>query len=273
MTLSLLLSLSKHFALTGLLWYSSITGFNTVSAENMVTETIDNSGETKSSTSSSLKGIDVSRWQKEVDWMQVKDAGVTFAFVKATQGDFRLDPFFERNWEETKRYGIKRGAYHFYKPEAPVQDQIKLFTSTVTLAPGDLPPVLDIEVAKPGMTGEQLRADLKTWLEAVTQHYGVRPIIYTSQNYYRRWLKGHFTDYHFWIARYSDVKPEIHHTDSWMFWQFTDRGSVAGINAAVDINFFAGDMDKLTELCLPEFVTTTEQLSPIQQLKHKHPQP
>ncbi|MBC5774531.1 lysozyme [Pontibacter sp. KCTC 32443] len=273
MMLSLLLSFSKHAALTSLLWYSSITGYNTAIAENTVSASIENSGETKNNNNATLKGIDVSRWQKEVDWMQVKESGVTFAFVKATQGDFRLDPFFARNWEETKRHGIKRGAYHFFKPEAPVQDQITLFTSTVTLAPGDLPPVLDVEISDPRMTGEQLRTSIKTWLEAVTKHYGVKPIIYTSQNYYRRWLQGHFSDYHFWIARYSPVKPEVHHTDSWMFWQYTDSGSVSGINSAVDINFFAGNMDKLSELCIPEYATATEQISPLQQLKHKYPQP
>ncbi|HEY4650421.1 MAG TPA: GH25 family lysozyme [Pontibacter sp.] len=271
MMLSLLLSFTKAFALTGMFWYSSVAGLTGAVPANAVTTVTENEASKASATT--LKGIDVSRWQKEVDWMQVKESGVTFAFVKATQGDFRLDPFFARNWEETKRYGIKRGAYHFFKPEAPVEDQIKLFTSTVTLAPGDLPPVLDVEVAAPGMSGEELRANIKTWLEAVTKYYGVRPIIYTGQNYYRRWLKGHFSEYHFWIARYSPVKPEVHHTDSWMFWQYTDSGSVAGINSAVDINFFAGDLDKLTELCLPELATAHEQPSPLQQLRHTYPQP
>ncbi|MBB6609532.1 lysozyme [Pontibacter sp. Tf4] len=272
MMLSLLLSFSRYAALTGMFWYSSVAGHSSAVAENNPIKTETNTDKTNNS-SSSLKGIDVSRWQKEVDWMQVKDAGVSFAFVKATQGDFRLDPFFARNWEETRRHGIKRGAYHFFKPEAPVEDQIKLFTSTVTLATGDLPPVLDVEVTTPGMSGEELRANIKTWLEAVTKYYGVRPIIYTSQNYYRRWLKGHFSDYHFWIARYSPVKPEVHHTDSWMFWQYTDSGSVAGINSAVDINFFAGDLDQLMKLCLPEMATANEQESPLQQFRHTYPQP
>ncbi len=273
MMLPLLQSVSKHAALTGLLWLSAATGYNTIHAENALTPAIEFNGENTTKNTNSLKGIDVSRWQKEVDWMQVKEAGVTFAFVKATQGDFRLDPFFERNWEETRRHGIKRGAYHFFKPEAPVEDQIKLFTSTVTLAPGDLPPVLDVEVAQKGMSPRELRAKVKIWLEAVTKYYGVKPIIYTGQNFYRRYLQGHFTEYHFWIARYSPVQPEIHHTDSWMFWQFTDRGSVAGINSDVDINFFAGDMDKLSELCLPELATAHDIEKPLLKFRHKFPQP
>lgn len=224
-------------------------------------------------TATAIKGIDVSRWQKHVDWELVSESGVAFAFVKATQGDFRQDPFFMRNWEETKRHGIKRGAYHFYKPEAPVQCQIELFTNSVVLEAGDLPPVLDVEVSDPKVSPVQLRAGIKTWLEGVTAHYGVKPIIYTSQNYYRRYLQGHFNDYHFWIARYSDNQPELHPTDNWMFWQHTDRGRVTGINTAVDINFFVGDIQTLSQLCVPDLVAQESQVNPLQQLKHMYPLP
>ncbi len=269
MIFSLLISGSNKLVVSGLLLLASYTGFNTPTPalDNNEPKAVTNN----TTNSSTLKGIDVSRWQKEVDWMLVKDADVRFAFVKATQGDFRLDPYFARNWEETKRHGIKRGAYHFFKPEAPVQGQIDLFLRTVTLEPGDLPPVLDVEVSDPRVSSEDLRKSIKTWLEAVSLHYGVKPIIYTSQNYYRRFLQGYFPEYHFWIARYSDNKPEIHHTDSWMFWQYTDRGSVAGINSAVDINFFAGDFETLAQLCLQD--NTISQESPLQQLKHMYPRP
>lgn len=268
MIFSLLISASHKLVVSGLLLVSSYTGIaNTPS----LPDNNEPKATTSSTATSSLKGIDVSRWQKEVDWSLVKESDVSFAFVKATQGDFRLDPYFARNWEETKRHGIKRGAYHFFKPEAPIQGQIDLFISTVTLEPGDLPPVLDIEVHDSKIGSEEMRKNIRIWLEAVTAHYGVKPIIYTGQNYYRRYLKGHFSDYLFWIARYSDAKPEIHHTDSWMFWQYTDRGSVSGINAAVDINFFAGDFETLAQLCLQDNVLVQE--SPLQQLKHMYPKP
>ncbi len=250
----------------GLLLYAGMLGLpEEVKADDPVKNTTEKRNEVV------IKGVDVSRWQKEIDWVQVKNSDVSFAFVKATQGDFRLDPYFARNWEETKRLGIKRGAYHFFKPEAPVEGQIALFKNTVTLEPGDLPPVLDVEVSEPHMSGEQLRQNIRIWLESITQYYGVRPIIYTSQNYYRRWLQGHFPEYHFWIARYSDAQPEIHATDSWKFWQYTDSGSISGINSAVDINFFAGDWETLSQLCMPEFVVAQE--SPLKQMKYIQPQP
>lgn len=271
MPLTLLSTAFQKLALTSALLLSTVAG-----TPGEATTVVNNDPKATSTNSSNaaVRGIDVSRWQKEVDWEQVSQSGVSFAFVKATQGDFRLDPYFARNWEESKRHGIKRGAYHFYKPEAPVLDQVRLFTSTVTMEAGDLPPVLDLEVTDKSVSPEQLRRDVRIWLEAVTAHYGVRPIIYTGQNFYRRYLKGHFSDYHFWIARYSDVQPEIHHTDSWMFWQFTDRGSISGINSAVDINFFAGDFEQLSQLCLPEFSAYgSDAASPLKQLKHLQPLP
>ncbi|WP_018476417.1 glycoside hydrolase family 25 protein [Pontibacter roseus] len=212
-------------------------------------------------TSSSLKGVDVSKWQKEVDWDQLKQSDVTFAFVKATQDDYRLDPFFGRNWEETKRVGIKRGAYHFYIPAAPVQSQIDFFINTVQLEAGDLPPVLDVEVIDKHTSGAELRRGMHKWLEAVTEHYGVKPIIYTNQNFYRRWLQGHFKEYHFWIARYSTVEPDIDQEDKWLFWQYTDRGRIPGVNANIDLNFFVGDWNSLNMMCVPpKLLPYSEQL-------------
>ncbi|RAU84220.1 glycoside hydrolase family 25 protein [Pontibacter arcticus] len=262
-------SFSRALVLCSAVFTLSIASTSVVSAGG-AGNTPNNSTDLKTNTTTTIKGIDVSRWQKEVDWALVKEAEISFAFVKATQADFRLDPYFARNWEETKRHGIKRGAYHFYKPEAPIQGQIDLFINTVSLEPGDLPPVLDIEVFDKNISSEKMRQDIKLWLEAITAHYGVKPIIYTYQNYYRRYLQGHFPEYHFWIARYSPAQPEVHHTDKWMFWQYTDRGTIAGINSAVDINFFAGDLDSLGQLCLPEF-TASDALSPLKQLKHMHP--
>jgi lysozyme len=269
MTFTLLVSHLQSIAFTGLLLLSGLTNSNTPSGNS------NNPTNEKSTkyTSATLKGIDVSRWQKEVDWIQVRDADVTFAFVKATQGNYRLDPYFERNWEGTKQNGIVRGAYHFYKPEIPVQEQINLFINTVRLEPGDLPPVLDVEIIDKHVSPQQLRADIKTWMEAITSHYGVKPIIYTYQNYYRRYLKGHFPEYHFWIARYSDVQPEVEKSDSWMFWQFTDRGAIAGINAHVDINHFPGNWEQLSTLLIPEYAAKEMPVGLLQQLKYKQPLP
>jgi lysozyme len=261
MMLALLYLATQKLAYSSLLLTMLFTGAssgNSDNAKNNGASAKSTGATTKTTliTSSSLKGVDVSKWQKEVDWDQVRGADVSFAFVKATQDDYRLDPYFARNWEETKRVGIKRGAYHFFIPAAPVQGQIEMFLNTVTLEAGDLPPVLDVEVIEKHTSPADMRKNMRIWLEAVTKHYGVKPIIYTNQNFYRRWLQGHFKDYHFWIARYNTIEPDIHQEDKWLCWQYTDTGKMPGVNAAIDLNFFAGDMNTLNLMCVPPKLTS-----------------
>ncbi|MBD1397482.1 lysozyme [Pontibacter sp. JH31] len=255
--LNLAIQKLTYSSLLLLVWLTGAVSGHPESTTNEPTAAKSTGATTKTTliTPSSLKGIDVSKWQKEVDWDQVKGADVSFAFVKATQDDYRLDPYFGRNWEETKRVGIKRGAYHFFIPAAPVQGQIDLFINTVALEPGDLPPVLDVEVIEKHTSGTEMRRSMHIWLEAITKHYGVKPIIYTNQNFYRRWLQGHFKDYHFWIARYNTIEPEIHQEDKWLFWQYSDTGRLPGVRAAIDLNFFAGDMNTLNMMCVPPKLT------------------
>lgn len=260
MMFSLLYLALQKLAYSSLLlfvWAAGATGDHNDNTKSNAASAKSTGASTKTTliTPSSLKGVDVSKWQKEVDWDQIKDSDVSFAFVKATQDDYRLDPYFGRNWEETKRVGIKRGAYHFFIPAVPVQGQIDMFINTVELEAGDLPPVLDVEVIEKHTSGAEMRRNMHTWLEAVTKHYGVKPIIYTNQNFYRRWLQGHFKDYHFWIARYNTAEPEIHHEDKWLFWQYSDTGKLPGVQANIDLNFFAGDLNTLNLMCVPPKLT------------------
>src|SRR5688572_21982049 len=60
-----------------------------------------------------IQGIDVSYWQGDIDWNTVSNAGISFAYIKATEGGDHVDPKFLQNWYQAKRAGIARGAYHF----------------------------------------------------------------------------------------------------------------------------------------------------------------
>ncbi len=93
-------------------------------------------------------GIDVSHHQGNVNWHAVAEAGVSFAFVKATDGDTFVDPQFSTNWTGIKDAGIMRGAYHFFRPARPVDSQVENFVRTIReTGDGDLPSVLDLEEA------------------------------------------------------------------------------------------------------------------------------
>lgn len=191
-----------------------------------------------------IHGIDVSRYQLKIGWGQVKKMDVEkikigFAFIKATEGEGLVDPYFKRNWKEAEKNEVTRGVYHFFSPTKDAVKQARFFIKNVKLKPGDLPPVLDIETTaniSPGM----LKAKAKTWLKVVEDHYGVKPIIYTYVDFYKKNLGEDFDDYPLWIAHYYEKqKPRI--SRNWVFWQHNDRGNVDGIESKVDFNVFNGD--------------------------------
>ncbi|GGG04612.1 glycoside hydrolase family 25 protein [Pontibacter amylolyticus] len=198
-----------------------------------------------------ILGIDVSKYQRKINWEKVRDNDVSFAFLKATEGVKLKDSHYERNWEGTQEVGIIRGAYHFYRPNVSPEEQARNFIQTVVLQPGDLPPVLDVEVR-----GKQplnhFRGDIKEWLVHVERAYGVKPIIYTGYSFYKDYLEGFFDEYTLWIAHYNVKELQMQRTDRALlsFWQHTDRGVIEGIRGPVDCNIFYGTKKDILKLCI-----------------------
>ena len=192
-------------------------------------------------------GLDVSEFQGKIDWTLIEtiesNYPLEFVFIRATAGNDRVDGRFEENWLGAKERKIIRGAYHYYRPNENSLEQAKLFIKTVNLKKGDLPPVLDIEKLPKGQSLDSLKVGLRRWLNAVEAHYKVKPIIYTGEKYYDDFLKEDFSDYLFWIANYNFYREKI--GEDWLFWQFTEKASVSGIQGNVDFNIFNGDVEQL----------------------------
>ena len=184
-----------------------------------------------------VHGIDVSQQQ------------VHFAFIKATEGSDFVDSLFCHNWEELQRVGLKRGAYHFFRPQTSAEAQANNFFRNVPAAYGDLPPVIDVEVLD-GVSKNELIAGLQQWLFLAEIHYNVRPIIYSNLHFYNRYLAGHFQEYPLWLARYNDRQPQLADGHTWQFWQYGDRGALPGVRGPVDLNVFSGTLYDLENLCL-----------------------
>jgi lysozyme len=202
-----------------------------------------------------IHGIDISKHNGEVWWKQIKETTIDstkigFVFVKATEGMFFFDREFSDNWHSARRYGLRRGAYHFYRPKFNATLQAWNFIINTRLKSGDLPPVLDIEVEE-GYSDMQITMACKTWLKVIEKHYGVKPIIYTNVKYYNRLIRGKLDEYPLWIANYRQAKPQIPADQKWLFWQHSDKGRLVGINEFVDLNVFSGDSTALKNLCLP----------------------
>jgi lysozyme len=196
-----------------------------------------------------VHGIDVSHHQEQIEWDSVAQQAVTFAFVKATEGSTHRDGLFSTNWKEMKRVGILRGAYHFFRPQTPAEEQAMNFIELVDMEFGDLPPVLDVEVLD-GSDKIHLITQMRTWLYMIELHYDIRPIIYTNLKFYNEHLAGHFDEYPLWIARYSYRRPDLEDQKDWKFWQYGNRGRLAGIDGPVDFNVFYGNKFQLKDMAL-----------------------
>lgn len=192
-------------------------------------------------------GLDVSEYQGKISWSYVdtleQKYPLDFVFIRATVGKDRTDYQFKRNWIGSKKNKMIRGAYHYYRPNENSIEQADLFIKTVKLEKGDLPPVLDIERLPKNQSLDSLKKGLKRWLLKVENHYQVRPIIYTGERYYSDFLKDEFGEYLFWIANYNFYREKIE--EDWLFWQFTEKATVPGIQHNVDVNIYNGDLQQL----------------------------
>lgn len=194
-----------------------------------------------------VHGIDVSHYQSRVDWQAIETVPIHFVFVKATEGVSYADSLFAINWTALAKTSIRRGAYHFFRPEAPPGEQARHFARTVRLKSGDLPPVLDLELIG-NLSKSELLHRAQIWLDIVENHYGVKPIIYTNLHFYNRHLAGHLEGYPLWIARYHHKEPTLACGSQWHFWQYGKHGRLPGIKGYVDFNVFNGSLATLDSM-------------------------
>jgi lysozyme len=191
------------------------------------------------------QGIDVSHFQGTVSWQQVQQAGTLFAIAKATDGLTYTDPDFAINWAGIKEAGLLRGAYHFFEPADDAAQQAEFFLSVVQIESGDLPPVLDVEKAP--TTGEALWQGVQTWLDQVEAATGVTPILYMSPGFADQYnAPSSLTAYPLWIADYGVSQPTLPlGWTTWLIWQHSESGTMAGVTGAVDLDEVNGPITEL----------------------------
>lgn len=196
-----------------------------------------------------VHGIDVSKYQGRIDWPAVKAAGTKFAWIKATEGGDHLDPRFAENWAGAKAAGVPRGAYHFVYWCRPWQEEMAWFERNVPVEADALPPVLDVEATpesrtcKRRLTRESVIPEMRLMLQRMERHYGKKPVIYSTVDFYQAILADHeLDDYPIWI-RSTKHHPRVRYgSRKWHFWQYQSDGRVAGINTPIDRNVFHGSM-------------------------------
>lgn len=178
-------------------------------------------------------GIDVSHFQGNVNWEEVKTTRFKFAYSKATQGMGFVDPKFAVNENGSGKVGLHHGAYHFYIAGDDPMKQAQLFIKTCKeLDNNTLPPMLDLEQGgvQKAVNPKQFQQDVFTWLKEVEAALNIKPIIYTNTPFSNQYLNHpDFANYPLWLAEYGVKEPRIPNTwtqKGWFIWQRTDRAKV-----------------------------------------------
>lgn len=193
-----------------------------------------------------VHGVDVSRWQGTIDWETLRKQGANFAYIKATDGGDHLDPMFQTNWRGAAAAGIARGAYHFFYWCRSGEEQAEWFIRNVPKELGALPPVIDVEwnhqsACNQTLTPRLVISKMKAFMDRVERHYGQRPVIYATPDFYADNLRGQFKDYPFWLRSVSAHPSERYPDREWVFWQYSGTGLSNGVTGEIDLNVFRGD--------------------------------
>ncbi|WP_309083711.1 GH25 family lysozyme [Chelativorans sp.] len=195
-----------------------------------------------------VHGVDVSRWQGEIDWAKLRSQGANFVYIKATDGGDHLDPMFRKNWRAAAEAGLKRGAYHFFYWCRTAGEQADWFIRNVPKVEGALPPVIDVEWngesrCKKRPSRQKVLEKMQVFMDKLERHYGQRPIIYTAPDFYRDNLKGEFLDYPFWLRSVAAHPSKVYPGRKWVFWQYSGSGLSQGVDGRIDLNVFHGGED------------------------------
>ncbi len=195
-------------------------------------------------------GVDVSEFQGEVDWNAVKAAGIDFAIVRLgyrgmTQGLLFMDEFFERNLQGAKDAGLDVGVYFFSQAvtEAEALDEAEFVLDALNGRELRYPVAFDWELPVGGQSEEELRAQDADGAEVARfgaafcekiQEGGYTPCVYTNKHCaYEFFDLDQWKDYDLWYAEYQNA-PSLYY--DFRMWQYTDSGTVPGIEGGVDLN-------------------------------------
>ena len=205
-----------------------------------------------------IRGVDVSEYQGEVDWDKIEEQGISFAFIKATEGSGNKDSCFDKNYQRLKAKDMLLGIYHFFSFESSGEEQAGNYIKVVGNVENDdslLMPIIDVEYynsyKKEKPSKDWVIEELQVMLQRLEEKYKVKPMIYTTMEFYNYYIKGEFLDYDIWI-RNVITKPYLENRD-WKFWQYTGKGRLEGYSGEekfIDLNVFNGskeDFDKFIE--------------------------
>ena len=194
-----------------------------------------------------IAGIDVSVFQGDIDWDEVKADGIDFAMIRlgyrgASDGGLHVDSCFKQNIKGAKKAGVDIGVYFFSQAITPEEaiEEARFVLKKIRGKGVNYPIAFDMEPIDGTERAANLTMEEKTKVAdafcQVIKRNGYTPMIYGNP----QWLNGHLdlgylTEYNTWLAHYAHG---THYENQFYMWQYTDSGSVEGIEGHVDMNLY-----------------------------------
>ncbi|MBR6033469.1 MAG: LysM peptidoglycan-binding domain-containing protein [Clostridia bacterium] len=211
-------------------------------------------------------GIDVSAYQGYIDYDKVKQEGVDFVYIKATEGTWYTDRYLKYNYENAKRVGINVGFYHYVRATNTdrAKAEARYFANAISGMEPNCRLAMDFEDFGE-LSNNQVNEISKTFLTETKALTGKDMVIY-SNTYSARTVFSYELArmYPLWVAHYGVSKPSDNGKwNSWIGFQYTSKGRINGINGNVDLDRFTKeillDSSEITPVPKPEDPSTNDE--------------
>lgn len=199
---------------------------------------------TVASSNNVYNGIDVSNWQGYIDYSKVKQSGVEIVYIKSSQGNSIIDPYFKINYTNAKSNGLKVGFYHYLTATdvEEAKSQAEFFSSVISNTALDCKLAMDFEEFG-NLNIDEINSISEVFLEKVKELTKKEVIIYSDEYNARNVFNNELSQkYPLWIAEYGVEAPAKTNWEYWEGFQYSDLGVIAGINGKVDLDKFSNNI-------------------------------
>lgn len=190
---------------------------------------------------SAIEGIDVSEFQREINFKEVKDYGIEIVYIRSSASHSYVDAKFEENYRNAKENNLKIGFYHYVTARTvnEAREQARFFATVISGKEADCRLAMDFETFR-GLSKVEINNIARAFLETLKELTDKELVIY-SDAYNARFTFDYslFEEYPLWLAEYGVKEPEA---KDFIGWQYTDEGKVPGIIDYVDRNIFKDEI-------------------------------
>ena len=211
------------------------------------------------------QGIDISEWQGEINFEEVKNSGIDIVYIKASEGEDYIDHYFEANYRGARENDLKIGFYHFLTARTveEAEEEARFFARVISSKEIDCRLAMDFE-SFGDLSVAEINEISEAFLSTLEEITGKELVIYLDASNARDIFSRSLTVYPIWVAEYFAQEPSNNGKwETWVGFQYTDRGRISGISGSVDRDEFTDGilLDERTTLPESENKPVTERVT------------